>query len=780
MTVKWDNRTIEEKILLGVTAAAVLILSPFLIKSVFEHNYLRTLVDLVAVCGISVIFIGVWFTSRVKLFSGLFAIIAHVNILFGIYIVGSDLIFWLFPIIIASFYLLPTIIACLLNALLISIAGVLTYQQFNEFSLPLILASLIVTGIFSLIFSLFMQRKNRQLSEKDKISQLRNNILELIASSSKLSKVLSAVVEGIENELPRAMCSISLLDNTAKQLRLAAAPSLPSFYYDAIDVVNVADGVGTCAQSVTLGKRIIVADIASHPNWRPLAHLADKANLVSCWSEPIISHLGNVLGTIAIYFDRLSKPTDNEISLVEQFVNLTRIAIERDTADNIIWHQANFDNLTNLPNRHLLHEHLTNAVDNAERDKKQLVIAMLDLDNFKDVNDSLGHSAGDSVLIECAKRIKSTIRKNDIVARLGGDEFIIAFVGTTVPDDINKIGQKLLSTLAQPYIIEHKNVYCTASIGLAFYPNDATTIEELLRNADQALYRAKSRGRNSIHYFTENMSTDFLKRMEIMRDLRTAVEQKQFYMVYQPIVNLSTQRISKAEALIRWQHPHKGMISPLEFIHVAEEIGLIVELSEWIFNEVSQQVNSWRKRFCPELTISINTSPVQYKNNGAQINAWADSLLLRGIPCEAISLEITEHLLMENQLEAVEALDKVRLHGMSVAIDDFGTGYSSFAYLKDFDFDFLKIDQRFVQNMSADNKDTALCEAIIVMASKLKMSVIAEGIETEQQKQLLIKAGCTFGQGYLFAKPLSVADFEALLVEQNSTLIVSESIKGKN
>ena len=415
----------------------------------------------------------------------------------------------------------------------------------------------------------------------------------------------------------------------------------------------------------------------------------------------------------------------------------------------------------------MLHEHLKSAIANAQRETKQLVIAMLDLDNFKDVNDSLGHGAGDIVLTECSQRIKSTIRKNDIVARLGGDEFIIAFVGTNAPEDIDNIGQKLLNILAQPYLIEEKNVYCTASIGLAFYPDDAMSIDSLLRNADQAMYRAKTRGRNGLHYFTENMRTDFLKRIEIIQDLRIAITEKQFHMVYQPIVDLTNNQIIKAEALIRWQHPERGLISPLDFIPIAEDTGLIVEISEWIFNEVSLQVKHWRNTYCKDLMICINTSPVQYRNEGEQITAWADSLIIRDIPPQAIAIEITENLLMENQAEVVDALDKVRQQGISISIDDFGTGYCSFAYLKNYAIDYLKIDKSFVQNISSNNKDIALCEAIIVMAKKLNIKVIAEGIETEQQKQLLIQAGCDFGQGYLLSRPLSNNDFEKLLSEQS-------------
>lgn len=763
-----EHRTIEDKILLGITAAATLILFPFLIGSIIAQDKTQILVDLVAVAGISMIFLGVWFTSNVKLFSGLFAILTQVTILIGIYLQGPALVYWLFPIIIASFYLLPTVIASLLNGLMITTAFFLTYEQFDSFTLPRLIASFVVTNIFALIFSLFMESKNRQLLEKEKLNRLRNMILELIASSSKLSKVLPAFIHSIENEFPNAICSILILDQSGKHLGVGAAPSLPDFYNEALDGIAIGEGVGSCGTAAHTGKRVIVSDIATHPYWSSWVTLAQKANLSACWSEPIIDSKGNVLGTFAIYHRKVSTPTAFEFELIEQFANLARIAIEREKTDNLIWQQANYDSLTNLPNRHLLHEKLISAIANAHRDKNQLVIAMLDLDNFKDVNDSLGHAAGDIVLAECSKRIKECIRQNDIVARLGGDEFILALVGTTLPEDIENIGQKLLKALAQPYLIEEKKVYCTASIGIAFYPNDAMSIDALFRNADQAMYKAKTLGRNSLHYFTENMRVDFLKRIEIIQDLRIAITEKQFHMVYQPIVNLDTNQINKAEALIRWQHPTKGLISPIDFIPIAEETGLIVEISEWIFNEVSQQVKYLRNTCCSELMISINTSPVQYRNEGEQITAWADSLVIQGIPAQAISIEITENLLMENQAEVVDALDIVRKQGVSVSIDDFGTGYCSFAYLKNYTIDYLKIDKSFVQSISTGSKDIALCEAIIVMANKLNIKVIAEGIETEQQKQLLMQAGCLLGQGYLLAKPLSKDDFEQLLITQNN------------
>jgi len=415
---------------------------------------------------------------------------------------GVGLIYWLYPIIIASYYLLPLLVASIFNILLVTIACYFTYEQFDSFTLTRLIASFVVTNIFSLLFSMFMKNQNRQLLQKDKISQHHNNILELIASSSKLSKILNAVAHAVENELTDAKCSILLLDKTSKHLVLGAAPSIEPRYHKLLNDLAISQ-VGSSATYT--GKRVIVTDVATEPSWVAWSVLAKEAKLASCWLEPIIGNQGNLLGIFSIHHHKISMPKPSEFKLIEQFVNLVRIAIEREKADQIIWQQANFDNLTKLPNRNLLHEHLTSAITNAQRENKQLAIAMLDLDKFKEVNDTLGHGAGDTVLIECSKRINSCIRKNDIAARLGGDEFIIVFVGIALAEDMHKIGNKLSNTLAKPYTIEENSVYCTASIGITFYPNDASNIDTLLKNADQAMYIAKTQGRNSVHYFTDKM-----------------------------------------------------------------------------------------------------------------------------------------------------------------------------------------------------------------------------------------------------------------------------------
>ncbi|MBU2965893.1 sensor domain-containing diguanylate cyclase [Amphritea sp. 2_MG-2023] len=506
MAVKMTDRTLEEKILLGITATATLILFPFLITSILSRDIPHIIVDFIAVFGIFAIFLGVWFTRRIKLYSGIFAVLAHVNILIGIYIKGQGLIYWLFPIIIGSFYLLPTLMAILFNFALISVACLFTYQQFDSFTLPRIIAAFIVTNIFSLIFSVFMKNQNRRLSEEDNRGKIRNSILELVASSSELSKVLSVIIEGVENEFPETICSVLLRDKTGKHLVIGAAPHLPDFFNEALEGLPIEQGVGSCGEAVYTGKRVIVADIASDAKWASWASLAKQANFAACWSEPIIDNQGQVLGTFAIYYRKITTPTTTEFKVIEQFVNLARIAIERQKADQLIWQQANYDSLTNLPNRNLLHEHLMSAIANSQRDKKQLAIAMLDLDKFKHVNDTLGHGAGDFVLVECAKRIKGCIRKNDIAARLGGDEFIVVLVGTTTAEDIDKISHKLSKALAEPYYIYDQQVSCTASIGLAIYPNDGLSMDDLLKNADQAMYCAKTNQRKSVCYYKDAMS----------------------------------------------------------------------------------------------------------------------------------------------------------------------------------------------------------------------------------------------------------------------------------
>jgi diguanylate cyclase (GGDEF)-like protein len=387
---------------------------------------------------------------------------------------------------------------------------------------------------------------------------------------------------------------------------------------------------------------------------------------------------------------------------------------------------------------------------------------LIDLDHFKEVNDSLGHPKGDLLLQEVAYRLLGCVRKTDTVARLGGDEFAVILGELEDIAGVGRVAEDILHKLAIPYRLDHELAYVSASIGITLYPEDATEVDDLLRNADQAMYVSKRLGRNLFNYFQPSMQEAAVAHVQLANDLRVALVEKQFRLHYQPIVDLATGEIRKAEALIRWDHPKRGLISPAEFIPVAEETGLIIDIGDWIFREAAAQAARWRRSSVGPIQISVNTSPVQYRGAAYRTREWGDYLRSLGLDGDSIIVEITEGVLLEASPAIIDTLLNFRKAGIRVSIDDFGTGYSSLSYLKKFDIDYLKIDQSFVRGLTADSSDRALCEAMIVMAHKLGMTVIAEGIETVEQRDLLRNARCDYGQGYLFFRPVPAEQFETL------------------
>ncbi|MCG9754116.1 EAL domain-containing protein [Shewanella insulae] len=437
---------------------------------------------------------------------------------------------------------------------------------------------------------------------------------------------------------------------------------------------------------------------------------------------------------------------------------------EKKEAEHIIWKQANYDPLTGLPNRRMLLEYLSTEILRIDRNRSHFALMFLDLDFFKEVNDTLGHDMGDLLLQETAKRLKGCIRESDVVARLGGDEFTVVLSGIDSPSGVERVAQSILERIAEPYSLGDETAYISASIGITIYPDDATSIEGLLKHADQAMYAAKEQGRNRFHYFTPSMQEYARYRMALIKDLRNAINRKEFELYYQPIVDMGQQRVCKAEALIRWVHPQRGLVSPGEFIPVAEETGLINEIGNWVFEKAAQQSARWRTQFGVEIQISINKSPIQFRDEGNTFSDWLALLRHLELASNAICVEITEGLLLDASMGVTDKLLSYRDAGIQVSLDDFGTGYSSLAYLKKFDIDYLKIDQSFTRNLESDSDGVALCEAIIVMAHKLGIKVIAEGVETQFQHDILANAGCDFAQGYLYSKPVSLPEFERLYV----------------
>ena len=462
-----------------------------------------------------------------------------------------------------------------------------------------------------------------------------------------------------------------------------------------------------------------------------------------------------VLATITTIFDKQGKP--------EKRVALYSDITEKKNNDQLIWRQANYCSLTGLPNRNLFSELLNKQIENSPRSDQGFALLFLDLDRFKEVNDSLGHHMGDKLLQIVAERLSAAIRTSDSIGRFGGDEFVILLSGTTNQTDISRIATNIIDSISQPITLGDNEFFTSISIGITLYPDNAVTVSDLLKNADQAMYAAKQNGRNCFSFFSNSMQNDFNYRIQLANELRTAYQREQFYFVYQPIINLKTGKAVKAEALIRWNHPVRGLVPPNDFISTAEDIGLINELGNWGFETVARQVKLWREMYDTELQVSINKSPLQFRQEDLCGLAWVELLKELDLPGDAVVIEITESTLLNLHSSVSKMLFDYRDNGIQVAIDDFGTGYSSLSYLQQFDIDYLKIDRAFIKNLSPENTDMALVEAIIVMAHKLGLKVIAEGVETKEQADILRKANCDLAQGYYFARPLTTDDFETFM-----------------
>ncbi len=458
-------------------------------------------------------------------------------------------------------------------------------------------------------------------------------------------------------------------------------------------------------------------------------------------------------------------PLRNTRGGVAALLGITRDITAKKRADELIWRQANFDLLTGLPNRFMFHDRLEHEIHNALRSGAMLALIFIDLDGFKEVNDTLGHGAGDRVLVEAARRIESCVRASDTVARLGGDEFTLLLAQLRDIVDVDQIAAKLIARLKEPFVLapEQPPIYLSASAGVTLYPADGGDAVTLLKNADQAMYAAKRRGRNRFGYFIPALQAQAQARLELLDELRRALAADQFMLYFQPIVELTTGRIVKAEALLRWQHPLRGVVGAAEFIPLAEESGLILPIGEYVFAEAARWARRWAELRPQGLQISVNISPAQLLSDAVDVDAWLAQLAALGLPGASLIAEITEGVLLDADANVAGKLARLRSAGVQMAIDDFGTGYSALFYLKKFHVDYLKIDQIFVRDLESNPSDRALSEAIIVMAHRLGLKVVAEGVETEAQRRLLAAAGCDYGQGHLFSRPLGAQAFETLL-----------------
>ena len=496
---------------------------------------------------------------------------------------------------------------------------------------------------------------------------------------------------------------------------------------------------------------------------------------------PLLRKDGEAVGVLLFLAAEEDVFTDDMVELLAKLAENISFALdnfdradEKTKADERIEYLASHDSLTKLPNREMFNELLRHAIEAARRNQRQFAVLFIDLDRFKIINDSLGHDAGDLLLVEIANRLRHTLRSSDVVARLGGDEFVVILEEAAERHDVEQIARNLLSVLSQPLQLSGHECHTTASIGIAMYPSDGSDVKTLTKNADMAMYLAKEDGKNGFRFFTKEVKTQSIERLTLESALRRALERDQFELHYQPKVDMATGQITGVEALLRWTHPDLGVLPPAQFIPLAEETGLIVPIGRWVLKQACAQNMAWQRRGLRPVSMAVNLSPRQFVDEQL-LQDIDEALAASGMSPVLLQLEVTESMVMRNVSRAVKVLDAIRSRGIRLAIDDFGTGYSSMSLMKQFPIDTIKIDRSFVRDLPSDSEDRAIAQAIISMGKALGMTVIAEGVETAEQYTFLQNHDCDEMQGFLFSEPVPPRQVADLL--RPTTVVVAPPLQ---
>jgi diguanylate cyclase (GGDEF)-like protein len=594
---------------------------------------------------------------------------------------------------------------------------------------------------------------------------------EAIIRATSRADLFELVCEAAADGGKFTLTSIALTKSDSDHLEVVAAagPTGLSARLAKLSVNEAQpEGRGLCGQAVRSRRACIINDYLADPNAEAFHHRARLDGTNSGASFPLLVQ-GQVVGVMSFMSLEKDTFTPEFAELLQRLVDNVSFALEnfdradeKTKADERIEYLASHDSLTHLPNREKFNGMLRRAIDTAARYQRQFALLFIDLDRFKVINDSLGHDAGDMLLVEIGGRLRRALRSSDVVARLGGDEFVVILEETAERPEVERIAGELLSVLSQPLQLSGHECHTTASIGIAMYPSDGTDMQTLTKNADMAMYLAKEDGKNGFRFFTREIKTQSIERLTLESALRRALERDQFSLHYQPKIDMTSGQITGVEALLRWNHPELGTVSPGQFIPLAEETGLIVPIGRWVLKEACAQNMAWQRRGLRPVTMAVNLSPRQFVDPHL-LHDVDEALLASGMPPALLQLEVTESMVMRNVSRAIKVLDAIQSRGIRLAIDDFGTGYSSMSLMKQFPIDTIKIDRSFIRDLPIDTEDQAIAQAIISMGKALGMTVIAEGVETVEQETFLRNHACDEMQGFLFSRPLPATQMADLL-----------------
>jgi diguanylate cyclase (GGDEF)-like protein len=607
-------------------------------------------------------------------------------------------------------------------------------------------------------------RLNRALRLLSRCNRL---LIHADDESALLKDVCRLVVEAGHYEL----AWVSLAEQDArKSVRAMAHFGQPAEYLDALNISWADDerGRGPTGTAIRTGEVQICQDLAGDPRMAPWRHRIQTSGFRASAALPL-KDTRRTFGALSIYSTETDAFNQEEVELLQELASNLAFGIRslrsragHRAAEEKLAFLAHHDPLTRLPNRLLLRDRFEVAIAGAQRKQGRVAMLFLDLDSFKEINDSLGHEVGDQLLIQVARRLQSCVRRTDTVCREGGDEFVVLLTQIDRPSTVSRVAQQILAAMERPFEIGGNPLHMTLSIGISVFPADGIDFETLRRNSDAALFVAKDSGRNTFRFFDEHMNRAVLDRLQTQARLRVALKEQEFRLHYQPQMRLRDGRITGMEALIRWQRADGELVRPAEFIAVAEQSGLIIPIGEWVLNEACRQAMQWRAAGSPELVLAVNLSVVQFRR-GNVVESVAAALQRSGLPAASLELELTESVLLHDTEMALETLRALKRIGVKLSIDDFGTGYSSLAYVKRLAVDKLKIDRSFIRELAESAEDAAIVRAIIQLGHTLELEVIAEGVETDAQLQFLKENGCDQVQGYLISHPVAPQQFLELL-----------------